>query len=149
MSADLAKIGITAKLQELEPDEEARLTAESHKLVSVLVSELGSVYSDPEGIFASILPAAQIGPPGSGLNGASYRNAEVEKLEAQELETLNPEKRLQLIGKMLQAVGSEVPYLPLYTLNGLAAVSEKFVYPTFSVLTSILTPWALNVKLAS
>lgn len=149
LSADLAKIGITAKLQEIQPDEESRLSADSSKLVTMDLAEDGSVYSDPEGMFASFLPASQIGPPGSGLNAASYRNAEVEKLEAQELETLNPEKRLQLIGKMLQAVGSEVPYLPLYTLNGLAAVSEKFVYPTFSVLTSVFTTWALDVKLAS
>ncbi len=149
LSSDLAKIGITAKLQEIQPDEESRLTADSSKLVTVDVVEDGSVYSDPEGMFASFLPASQIGPPGSGLNGAVYRNAEVEKLEAEELETLNPAKRLQLIGKMLDAVGSEVPYLPLYALNGLATVSEKYVYPTFSVLPSIITPWALDVKLAS
>lgn len=147
--SDLARIGIKAKLQEIQPDEEARLTADSSKLVTMEVSQVGSVYEDPEGIFASILPASQIGPPGSGLNAAAYRNADVEKLEAEELEILSSSERLQLIGKMLEAVGAELPYVPLYVADGLGAVSNKYVYPTFGVLESIVTPWALNVKLAS
>jgi peptide/nickel transport system substrate-binding protein len=147
--SDLAKIGVKAKLQEIQPDEESRLGSESSKLVTMEVSQTGSVYEDPEGIFASLLPASQIGPPGSGLNIAAYRNAEVEKLEAEELEILNSSKRLQLIGKMLEAVGAELPYVPLYVADGLGAVSDKYVYPTFGVLESILTPWALDVKLAS
>lgn len=148
LASDLAKIGITAKLQEIEPDEEAGLAANSSKLKTVAVEENGSVYEDPEGEFATLLPASQIGPPGSGENTAAYRNAEVAKLESEELETLNPSKRLQLIGKILQIVGTEVPYAPLYTLNGLGTVSDKYVYPTYGVLASIFTPWALDVKLA-
>lgn len=144
----MAKVGITAKIHEIQPDESSQYTAESSKLVTIEVTEVGSVYPDPDAVISGILPASQIGPPGSGLNFASYRNAEFNKLDAEQLETLNPEKRLQLIGKILGTMAGEAPYWPLYTIQNLATVSERYVYPTLSGWTIAFTPWALDVKLA-
>jgi hypothetical protein len=84
-----------------------------------------------------------------GLNEARYRNSEVDRLRAESGETLNKPKRLQLIHKLLTTVNSEVPYRQLFTLTSLATISEKYVYPGFSYWTQLLSPWAMNVKLAS
>ncbi|MFZ2050325.1 MAG: ABC transporter substrate-binding protein [Solirubrobacteraceae bacterium] len=149
LSSDLAKIGITAKVDEIQPDEETRLTAESSKLATLEVTGFPPVYPDPVAIISSFLAPSQIAPPGSGLNFASYRNPEFAKLESESIETLDPAKRLQLIGKILKTMAREAPYWPLYTVDQLGTLSEKYVYPTFSEWTSIFTPWALDVKLAS
>jgi ABC-type transport system substrate-binding protein len=80
---------------------------------------------------------------------ANYRNAEVDKLLAASVETLDAPKRLQMIGKLLGIVGSETPYWPLNSPLTLGTLSEKYVLPGFSYWTMTWTPWALDVKLAS
>ena len=50
---------------------------------------------------------------------------------------------------MLQTVGNEDPYWPLYTHALFGLLSTKYVLSTFSEWTMFQTPWALNVKLAS
>lgn len=149
LAADLAKIGITAKIFEEKPDEEAKFNAEASKLVTMKVELDYSPYADPEGVLGLIFPPSQIGPPGSGLNFASYRNSELDKLQLEEAETLSPTRRLQSIGDLLGIAAREAPYWPLYTLDALATLSEKYVYPTFSGWTSIYGQWAMDVKLAS
>ncbi|HEV7941520.1 MAG TPA: ABC transporter substrate-binding protein [Solirubrobacteraceae bacterium] len=145
-AADLAKIGINAKVVELTPSEAPEgLSGKT----TITFSETYSVYADPEGLMSTILPPSQINPPGSGLNIANYRNAEVDKLEPESVETLNPPKRLQMIGKLLTIMANEAPYWPLYTHATLGTLSEKYVLPTFSAWTMSWTPWALEAKLAS
>ncbi len=146
IAADLAKIGITAKVDEVPPAEYSSLFGSK---VQILVNEYVPPYADPEGMLSLILPASQIGTTGWGLNYAAYRNAEVAKLQAEESETLNSARRLQLIGKMLRIVASELPYWPLYTHSTFGTISSKYVFPGFSGWTPLYTSWALNVKLAS
>ncbi|MFZ2049724.1 MAG: ABC transporter substrate-binding protein [Solirubrobacteraceae bacterium] len=145
VATNLAKIGITANIQEIQPDETGDLFGSK---VKVLVGELIANYPDPENLMAYLLPSSQIRPPGSGTNQAEYRNAEVDKLQLQELETLNRPRRLQLIGKLLKIVGAEVPYMPLYTHDVVGTLSEKYVFPAFSAWTVEWRPWAMEVKLA-
>ncbi len=141
VASDLAKIGITAKLHEVPRDEEETVVNK----VTLYVSTTFSVYPDPEGMMSSLLPPTQIPEP----NVAHFNNAEVNKLQAEEGETLNTTKRLQLIGKLLGIVGTEVPYVPVFTPDALASLSTQYVFPTFSNWTILFRPWALDVKLAS
>lgn len=146
LAADLAKIGITAKVHELSPDEVPTLFTGKTKL---LIGEQGTVYNDPEGVMANFLLPGQVHPPGSGTNTANYRNVEFDKLLHDEsTEMLSPTKRLQTIGKLLGILGREAPYWPLYTHKYQGVISEKYVFPNYSALTSYFTPWALGVKLA-
>ncbi len=147
LAADLAKIGIHAKVHEVQPDEAVSEIMTGSK-VKLQLTYYYSAYADPEGIMSSILPPSQIAPPGSGLNVASYNDAEVNKLQREEVETLKPAKRLQLIGKLLRIVGADAPYWPLYTYAMLGTLSEKYVFPSFSAWTAFYKPWALDVKLA-
>jgi peptide/nickel transport system substrate-binding protein len=147
LSSDLAKIGITAKVREVPPADGAELLNGKTKLE---INELYSAYPDPEGMMSSLIAPGQINPPGSGLNSANFRNAEVDKLLSESVETLNTTKRLQLIGKLLKVVNKEAPYTPICTHATFAAVSEKYVLsPSFNAWTLVWTPWALGVKLAS
>jgi peptide/nickel transport system substrate-binding protein len=141
-AADLGKIGINAKIDELTPAEAA---AWNIGKVNFVVTEFGAIYADPESYISLILSPGQIG----ALNQAHYRNAEADKLITEASGTLNKSKRLQLIGKLFHRINSEVPYRPLYTPMNFATISEKYVYPGFSSWTQFLTPWGLRIKLAS
>jgi peptide/nickel transport system substrate-binding protein len=147
LSADLAKIGITAKVHELPSSEAAAVLGSGKSKLEVLT--IYGFYPDPEGIMSSILAPSQINPPGSGINIANYRNAEVDRLMPESLETLNSAKRLQMIGRLLGIVASEAPYWPLYTHASFWALSEKYVMPQLSWWTAEWGTWALGVKLAS
>ncbi len=142
LAADLNKIGIKVKVDDLTS---AQATAWNVGKLHFIVGSWGALYPDPESLMSLMLSPAQI----PGLDEASYRNSEVNKLRAEEAETLNRPKRLQLIGKLLKIVNSELPYAPMFTILNLASVSEKYVYTNFSWWTHFWTPWALNVKLAS
>lgn len=145
-ASDLAKIGITAKVEELSG---SNWELEINGKTPLVVNETTAVYPDPEAVMSFMLVPSQIHPPGSGLNSANFRNAEFDKLIPASVESLDPPKRLQLIGKMMKIVADEAPYWPLYSHATLASVSTKYVLPTFSSWTWLFTPWALHLKLAS
>lgn len=142
LASQLSKIGINATVAALSGDQSAEwLAGKAH----FVVTKLGSIMADPESYMSLMLSPAEI----PGLNEAGYRNAEVDKLRAESAETLNKPKRLQILGRLLQIVNSEVPYHQLFTIANMASLSNKYVYPGFSWWTSIFTPWAMSVKLAS
>lgn len=145
LASDLAKIGINAKVRELQPSEAADFFGAKVKL---FVGELGAVYPDPEADMAFMLPEAEIRPPGGGGNVAQWRNHEANSLLSQESKTLDAAKRLQLIGKLLNIVNTEVPYRGLYSNGEFASLSDKYVFPHSSEFVDWYTPWALHVKLA-
>lgn len=145
LSADFKKIGITVKIDEYPPSAEASTNDGKTKL---LLTEDGAIYPDIEGLMW-MLAASQIHPPGSGLNTANFRNAEFDKLQPEAVETLSKSKRFQMVSKMLNVVGKEMPYIPLYSHKTFSAISEKYVLPGPSFWTMIWTPWGLRVKLAS
>jgi peptide/nickel transport system substrate-binding protein len=149
LSSDLAKIGVTANVDEMTPAVAEALEASGKS--KLLMDEIYSVYPDPEGIMSSLIAPGQIHPPGSGLNAANFRNAEVDKLLPESVETLDKTKRVQLIGKLLKVVNEEAPYRPIYTHATFAALSEKYVLSSasFNGWTLLWGPWALGVKLAS
>jgi peptide/nickel transport system substrate-binding protein len=146
LAADLAKIGVKANVKELTAGQEvAWLTGK----VTLAVVNTGTVYDDPEGIMSTRIAPGQIYPPGGGQNIANYRNPEVDKLLAESVETLNRQRRLQMVGKLLGIMNSEAPYWPLYSPATLSTLSEKYVFSGFSYWSMYFSPWALNVKLAS
>jgi ABC-type transport system substrate-binding protein len=95
-----------------------------------------------------LLSPSQIGLASAGCNFANYNSAKVNKLESEERETVDQAKRLQLVKQLLQIVGTEEPYRPLYTHDAYVQLSNKYVFPGFSNWTLYSRPWALEVKLA-
>jgi peptide/nickel transport system substrate-binding protein len=144
LAADLAKIKINAKVKIVQLDEFSSVYGTKMKLGFI---EFGSAYADPDGILQALFAPSLI-PPAGVTNWAEYRNAEVDKLLSQQLETTNPAKRLQLIGKLLGIVAEEVPYRLILAHRTFATLSNKYVFPSFSVWAISYTPWAMDVKLA-
>jgi peptide/nickel transport system substrate-binding protein len=143
--SNLAKIGISVKIHQFMASEFPDLFAGKFAMWQ---QQYTSPYPDPEAIFSLLLSPSQIDPPGSGLNGARFRNAEVTKLLAEQREALNPTTRLRLIGRLLKIAGSEAPYAVLLGPDEYVALSDKYVYPNFSVWTNLYGSFAMNVKLA-
>jgi peptide/nickel transport system substrate-binding protein len=146
VSADLAKIGITAKVHEITPGEVAGLFGRKVKL---FLNETGTEFADPNGTLPSLVSPVFIRPPGNGINVAQYRNAEVTKLLAEEEgEEASQTRRLQMIGRILKIVGAEVPYVQLVTHSIFLSLSDKYVTSGWSLFAALYTPWAMNIKLA-
>lgn len=143
VAADLAKIGITAKVRSIPNDEWANMYGSKVKL---LLNEIWAYYPEPDAIPAEILATANIDPPGDGTNWAGYRNDEIERLLNEQVTMVNPGKRLQAIGKILKLTATEQPYMPLFEHDSFIALSNKYVDPTWSFYTSYYTPWAMAVK---
>ena len=92
LSSDLAKIGITAKVHPVSPsDVPSAIFGGKSKIV---VDELPGIYPDPEAVLSTILAPSQINPPGSGLNVANYRNAQVDRQLSESPTVTNAPKRL-------------------------------------------------------
>lgn len=144
LASDLAKIGIDAKVHEIQTSESTDLYGSKVKL---LVGGLGALYPDPEAFLSVLLPESEIEPPGGGGNRAQWRNAAANKLLTEENKTLNPTTRLRLIGKLLTMANSEAPYRVLYSAGSPASLSNKYVFPQASEFTEWYTPWAMDVKL--
>jgi peptide/nickel transport system substrate-binding protein len=143
--SDLAKIGITVDIHQFTSNEFPNMFAGKF---TMWLQNYTSVYSDPEAVFSLMLSPSQINPPGSGLNGARFNNAEVTKLLTAQREALNPAARLRLIGKLLRIAGAEAPYVALLTPDAYTALSDKYVYPAFSSWTNLYGSFAMDVKLA-
>jgi peptide/nickel transport system substrate-binding protein len=142
-ASDLAKVGIHVKIDDFPPSEEADIFG---KRITLLVTEVIPGYLDPEGTMQFLLlpdPSPEI-----PINASYYSNATVLRLMKETSESGSVTTRRRLIGEILRTVGSEEPDLPIYSRTTLATLSDKYVYPSFSYWTSILTPWALSVKLA-
>ncbi|HEV7941635.1 MAG TPA: ABC transporter substrate-binding protein [Solirubrobacteraceae bacterium] len=145
LSHDLGKIGIKASVDEVPLDAYSGLYGNK---VTIWPNEFLAEYPDPEALMSCLLPPSQIGTASAGCNIANYNSPKVNKLETQESETTDQSKRLQLMKELLQTVGTEMPYRPLYTHDAFVQLSNKYVFPGFSNWTLYSRPWALDVKLA-
>ncbi|MGA8353870.1 MAG: ABC transporter substrate-binding protein [Solirubrobacteraceae bacterium] len=140
LAADLAKIGVTAKVRPLSPAQGTALSLSGK--FKLAVQEVVAGYADPEGLMSGLFAPTIV-------NAAKYNNAEVTGLRTESAKTFNVTRRRQLIGKLLKIEAGEAPYWPLYTHATFGALAEKYVMPTFSYWTMLWAPWALDVKLAS
>lgn len=146
VAADLAKIGIVAKVRPITPAEYSDLYG---KKIKVLLTETAPEFADPDGVLPSLVSAAFIRPPGNGVNVAVYNNPEVAKLLVEEQgEEANQTRRLQLLAKIFKIVGQEAPYLQLVTHSLLMSLSNEYVSSGWSLNSALYSPWAMNIHLA-
>jgi peptide/nickel transport system substrate-binding protein len=143
--SDLTKIGIMVKIHEFSASEYPDLFTGKFE---IWLQNYQNIYPDPEAMFSLLLSPSQINPPGSGLNGSRYRNDEVSKLLLTQREALDPKQRLQEIGKLLKIAGEDEPYAVLFTPDDALALSDKYVFPSFSPWISLYGPIGMGVKLA-
>jgi peptide/nickel transport system substrate-binding protein len=144
VAADLAKIGITAKVRPITPTEYADLYG---KKIKVLLTETAPGFADPDGTLPSLVSAAFIRPPGDGVNVAEFSTPEVAKLLVEEQgEAASEARRLQMLGKIFKIVNTEAAYLQLLTHSFFLSLSNKFVASRWSLYSDLYTPWAMNIR---
>jgi peptide/nickel transport system substrate-binding protein len=80
-----------------------------------------------------------------GFNVANYAPASFDALIDQSHAVTNPAKRLAIYAKMLQRLGTDVPYVPLFLQDEKLAISSKFTWPTFDK-NWVARPWAAEIK---
>ncbi len=144
VAADLAKIGITAKVRPITPTEYADLYG---KKIKVLLTETAPGFADPDGTLPSLVSAAFIRPPGDGINVAEFSTPEIAKLLVEEQGEAGSEaRRLQMLGKIFKIVNTEAAYLQLLTHSFFLSLSNKFVASRWSLYSDLYTPWAMNIR---
>ncbi|WP_432990314.1 ABC transporter substrate-binding protein [Dactylosporangium sp. CA-233914] len=79
-----------------------------------------------------------------GLNVANYHPAEVDTLIADGLATTDPAKRLQTYIQILDKLGTDLPYIPLFR-EGTSYASNNFEWVNFGDFWAY-SCWPLNIK---
>jgi peptide/nickel transport system substrate-binding protein len=98
---------------------------------------------DPNSFTSALLGVANI--PTGGTNAANYDPPVIDRLLSESTATQDPAKRLAIYGQMLQMLGTDLPYVPLYLENYNAALSSKFTWPGYNVDTQ-WGAWELSIK---
>lgn len=144
IAGDLAKIGIKLNVKVLSVG----------ALVNVLngpIKNIGLQYNNT----GCLTPDIGLGPEilldsknahAAGSNYANYVNPSVDGLLTAGAGTSVDAKRFAMYSKILRTAGSDVPYVPLYTLNTVAAVAPRFSWSDFNPYSSSTIPWALGLK---
>jgi peptide/nickel transport system substrate-binding protein len=142
LSADLAKIGIDMKVEEVPMSQWLEVFYGPREKLGIMIGQVETGPPDPT-FYPSILLDSS-GAVANGLNEAVYKNPEVDKLIASAKATGNNDVRFDDMMKMLQITGEDVPYVPTWSPQKLAAVSSSFEYEEFSPWYYLGT-WALNI----
>jgi peptide/nickel transport system substrate-binding protein len=127
---NLAKIGVTLKLEPVTPEEgDARQT--DHRDLGLNVNaEWTPYYPDPIDRPLTLLPgkAAKRGY----YNLANYRNPVVDKLIDENLASIDEQRRAELLARVMKIASEDLPYIPLWTTTSAVAVRDSFEYQGFS-----------------
>lgn len=141
IAAQLAEIGIELDVRSIGDTEfTTRLVGDAEQR-PMTFSETGACTPDPSWNDIWLGSAPEGGP--STLNFANYTPPRIDELQDEGLATLDPSERLDIYTEILDMVGTDVPYVPLYT-EGATYASQDYELRDFgSYWTN--TPWALNL----
>jgi peptide/nickel transport system substrate-binding protein len=141
IAAQLEEIGIDLEVKQVGDTEftSALVGPPAERPVSVV--ETGACSPDPswDDLFLGTLPD---GEP-STLNVANYVPAEIDTLMDEGLATRDPQQRLDVYTAILQRLGEDVPYVPLYAEGNTYASNDYDIVEYDSYWVN--EPWALNV----
>jgi peptide/nickel transport system substrate-binding protein len=140
IAAELAKIGITLKIREVTGN--AYISAYTNPPGGDFFAQYGAVSPDP-----SVFPSYMLGTTAAD-NTANYFNPSITSLLADGLATSDPATRLSDYGQVLAQVGTDVPYIALFSPDAFTALSAKYTLPPFIVFPGFFS-WALHVKRAA
>jgi peptide/nickel transport system substrate-binding protein len=81
----------------------------------------------------------------TGYNIANYTPPVVDNLLAAGTATSSPAKRLAIYGQLLKRLAIDSPYIPLFNLTSVTAISSKVSWPTYDYLYFDRS-WGLDIK---
>jgi peptide/nickel transport system substrate-binding protein len=142
ISAQLAKIGINLKVNVISA---AKWLAEVYgaKTYSCLFTTVTLITPDP-----SAYPQFMLGSKNASNGGGNFANFDppvVDALLKQSTSIKSHAKRPAVCQKMLQQIGKDAAYIPLYQQDESLAISSKFSWPDFSPSYGE-NPWPLDIR---
>lgn len=108
----------------------AEFSAADKSTTPLFIGGSGSVGEDPGTLYDYLIGSKNI--PKGGYNMTNYGPPKVDTLIAEGFAASVPSKRLAIYGKLLTQLNTDLPYLPLFTLDTFMALSPKFSWPTFT-----------------
>ncbi|NBE92261.1 ABC transporter substrate-binding protein [Nonomuraea sp. KC401] len=144
LAASLAKIGIRIAVKRVPNSQWLKQLYGPRADIPVFTMPIGCGTVPDPSFYPGILLDSAAATEG-GTNVADYTKPEVDRLVRVGLRTDTPAKRLSIYRDLLHQVSEDVPYVPLYSLEGYVALSEQFVWPGFDEMYSV-QPWALSIK---
>ena len=104
-------------------------------------------WPDPSNIASLFFPSAGAVPGRN--NKAHWQVPEVDQLLTKQMETTDAAVRLDALGQLLEMVGDQVPYLPLWWERAVMVVKDdKFVYSNFNAMFYV-NNWVENISSAT
>lgn len=125
----LGKIGIDVEVSVLDPATWLKgFTGE--KAAPIQFTTINIPSTDPNGFPSWMLGSKNI--PAGGWNFAAYGPPAMDTLLAQGTAETDTNRRLVTYGQVLDMVGTDVPYIPLFSLEYSMAMSPEFDWPGFN-----------------
>ncbi|MFT8537463.1 ABC transporter substrate-binding protein [Bifidobacterium aquikefiri] len=128
MQQDLAKVGITCKINKVSNDESTSQQFGSGikngiRPYEALITGWSSDFPDPAGNLTPLLASSGGGDGGS--NSAQYSNSEVDSLLAKQLQSTSDSERTSLMTQVMNIENQEVPYYVYTHQNWLFTYSPR------------------------
>jgi peptide/nickel transport system substrate-binding protein len=143
ISGDLAKIGINLKLKTVGFNQWLAWANGPKSALGALYETFNVTNPDPNSFTSALLGSGNI--PSGGTNAANYDPPVIDRLLSESTATQDSAQRLDIYRQILQKLGTDLPYVPLYVENYNAALSSKFTWPGYNVYTQ-WGAWELNIK---
>ncbi|MFI9551923.1 ABC transporter substrate-binding protein [Nonomuraea endophytica] len=133
VAADLAKIGIRLVLEPSPPDQYVSRVME-HDRLSIQFVNLAYGTPEPIEVLPDLVSRASAEP--QGFNFSGYGTAETDR-RLDVLSSATGEEKKTQVTALLKEIAEQVPYVPLYSADYAAALSEKFTvgFDTWTVDT--------------
>jgi peptide/nickel transport system substrate-binding protein len=131
LGADVKKIGINLTVNVVDVGKWLNeIYGENGRTYGWDLDSLGGGPPDPGYFVGFELGSKNVVAGGS--NEANYLNPVVDTLLKEGITATSNAKRFGVYSKLLQIVGTDVPYIPLFVTDNTVALANGFSWPTFS-----------------
>jgi peptide/nickel transport system substrate-binding protein len=145
LSQALAEIGINLKVTQVSHNTYLNKFLENKDL-GIFCGQAYPDYADPSDYLLVFL-LSENAVEGK-FNLAHFKNKEVDKLLEEQAAATDKGQRRELLGKALEIVADELPYLPLWWQSTPSAINERYVDDGFNALF-FNQPWLANIGAAA
>ena len=143
LSQNLKQLGINLEVKEVPTDAWFATLYNHPSPLGPQIISWGVDYPDPADALHFIYDSKGAAP--NAFNTANFKNNQMDKLLAQQQNSVVPAVRAKAIRKALLLAANRVPYIPLwYQLVGMG-INKKLAYKGFGTWY-LYTPWALNIS---
>lgn len=143
LSQSLKQIGITLNVKQITTDAWFNILYSHPKPIGLQVVSWDITYPDPSEITHFLLDGKYATP--NAFNTSNYRNAEMDRLLAQQELSGSLAERRSLMTKIVQKAARDLPYLPIWYQQVGMAIDSRYTYRDFGIWY-IYTPWALSIS---